>query len=146
MTKPLFSWGVGITIVYSAFALATLGVVAFSFTQKVDLVADNYYKQELQFQQRINESTAAQALEKPLSWNFSDDRQSILITFPDAAKATITLYRPSNSAHDKTFAVIAGEDGRTAIPLHGLRAGFWRIQIHWETGGKKFYNEFSINV
>jgi len=146
MTKPTFSWGAGITLVYTAFALATLGVVAFSFTQKVDLVADNYYKQELQYQQRINESSAAMSLTAPVRWDFSGNRRHIILTFPAAATATVTFYRPSNSAMDKTFGITAGNDCTAHIPLAALPSGFWRMKIAWESDGKKLYNEFSLTL
>lgn len=146
MTKPKFSWGVGITIVYTTFALATLSFVAYAFSQKVELVADNYYKQEMQYQQRINESSAALALDTPVRWNLSDDRENIILTFPAAATATVILYRPSNSALDKTFTLSAGSDGTARIPIKAIASGFWRMKIQWNIGDKKMYNEFSLTL
>lgn len=146
MTKPKFSWGVGITIVYTTFAIATLSFVAYAFTQKVELVSDNYYKQEIQYQQRINESSAALSLDKPVSWNLSDDHQYIMLTFPTTATATVTLYRPSDSALDKTFTVNAGSDGMATIPLKTLSSGFWRMKIQWSSAGKNMYNEFALTL
>ena len=36
-----FSYGMGVVVVFATFALATLGFVAFAFSAKVELVADN---------------------------------------------------------------------------------------------------------
>ena len=42
-----FHWGWRIGIIYTTFALSTIGFMIFSFTQKVDLVSPQYYADEL---------------------------------------------------------------------------------------------------
>ena len=47
-----FHWGWRIALIYTTFALATIGFMIFSFTQKVDLVSTQYYADELSMMQR----------------------------------------------------------------------------------------------
>ena len=51
--KSGFHWGWRISIIYISFALSTLGFMFFSLTQKVDLVSDTYYKEELNYEKTI---------------------------------------------------------------------------------------------
>lgn len=139
-----FSYGMGVVVVYATFALATLGFVAFAFSEKVELVADNYYSQEIRYQQRIDETSAG--LEQPLEWKLSDDRKTLLLTFTEAAEANITLYRPSNSALDKTVQLSAQAGESASLPLDGLASGLWRVKIIWKTGGKSRYTEIPVHL
>ena len=38
-------WGVAVAVFYTAFALSTVGFVAFAMTRDVDLVSVDYYQQ-----------------------------------------------------------------------------------------------------
>ncbi len=48
------NWGVGIAIVYILFVLGMLTLVFKSRSQKIDLVTENYYQQELAYQEEID--------------------------------------------------------------------------------------------
>ena len=45
--KMRVHWGVAVAVFYTAFALSTVGFVAFAMTRDVDLVSDDYYAQAL---------------------------------------------------------------------------------------------------
>ena len=48
------NWGWRITIVYSLFALTMIGAVIYSTTLDVNLVEEDYYEKEVNYQQVIN--------------------------------------------------------------------------------------------
>ena len=48
-----FHWGWRIALIYTTFALATIGFMIFSFTQKVDLVSTQYYADELKYDAKM---------------------------------------------------------------------------------------------
>ena len=45
--KLRMHWGVAVAVFYTAFALSTVGFVAFAMTRDVELVSDDYYQQAL---------------------------------------------------------------------------------------------------
>ena len=54
-----WNWGKGIVLVYACFVVGMLYLVFQSKQQKIDLVVDDYYQQELKFQQQIDASNRA---------------------------------------------------------------------------------------
>src|SRR5581483_9870995 len=114
-------WGYGIAAVYSIFALATLGVVAFSLTQKVEQV----------------------------TCQLTTDGRFIEARFPAAltdVRGTLTLYRPSDSSLDREVTLAPDAGGRQLIPADKLAKGYWRAKLHWQSGGRGYYNEYSLTV
>ena len=49
------NWGTKIVILYSSFVIMMLGMVFFAVNQEFHLVTDNYYEEELLFQEQINQ-------------------------------------------------------------------------------------------
>ena len=134
-------WGYGIAAVYTAFALATLGVVAFTMTQKVELVSPDYYAKEVKYDQQINRqaNALAQAVTCTLVGQF------VKLQFPaPAAHGTILFYRPSESALDQEFAIAPDADGSQLLSTAKLAKGVWRVKVTWSSEGRDFYHEFIV--
>ncbi|MFN7930029.1 MAG: FixH family protein [Blastocatellia bacterium] len=140
-------WGYGIAAVYTFFAVGTLGVVAFTMTQKVELVSKDYYAKEVKYDQQINRQRQTSELAEPMSCGVSADGQSIRLQFPaSAVTGAILLYRPSSSALDQEFAIAPEKDGTQALPTAKLARGVWRVKVTWSLAGREFYNEFVVSV
>jgi nitrogen fixation protein FixH len=139
------NWGVGIAIVYTLFALGTVGVVALAMRRPVDLVSDDYYEQSLVYDQRIAAMENGDALGTSVVVAVEADARSPRIVLParDAARARgeITLYRPSATGADRTFALALDATGTQRIPLEGLASGVWRVRLRWTEGARAFYRE-----
>lgn len=147
------SWVIGVIVIYSAFALATLGIVGFTMTQKVDLVSDKYYQQEVAFQSRIDAANRAQALAEPVRWRVVEQTSGkvLELTYPQdmiqrGMQGIITLFRPSVMGVDKTFSVNVDTNGKQYIPLNGLLKGFWTISIEWQAGGVSYYKASDVQL
>lgn len=142
-------WGYGIAAVYSIFALATLGIVAFTMTQKVELVAKDYYAQEVKYEQQINRVRQTNNLNQGLTCQLSTEGKFIALQFPRklaAIQGKIVLYRPSESALDLEFAVAPDKDDLQLISTAKLVKGFWRVKVSWAAEGSEFYNEFLLQI
>jgi len=160
-----FNWGWGIAIVYSLFVLTFIAILIYSTTQKVDLVNEDYYKSELNYQKRI------EAINRTILINddvkISLDNNSLLIQIPfwsyDIKNSKIKLYRPSNSKQDKEFnlnqlvVVENSSESNSASKLVtneqlskykinniNVGKGFWKAQLEWEVNGNKYYKEESM--
>jgi nitrogen fixation protein FixH len=143
------NWGTGIAMVYTAFAAATTGFVAFAMSRSVDLVSADYYAQSLQQDQRMEaeRNTSALGREPSIAWSGA---RSIVLSLPEAhattAAGTITMYRPSDAAADRTFTLAIDAAGVQQIPLDALARGRWLLQVRWSAEGRTYYFEEPVIV
>lgn len=144
------SWMLGIIGVYSTFAVGTLAVVGFTFTQKIELVSKRHYEEGVNFQTKIDNSYRAAALQESLSWKLSSDKKMLEISYPASFLASgnvsgkITFFRPSESTMDKTFSIHIGNDGKQYIPLAEIPSGFWMISLEVNADGQGYFKESQV--
>jgi nitrogen fixation protein FixH len=148
--KPRKSlWGYGIAAVYTTFALATLSFVAFTMTQKVELVATDYYAQEVAYEKQIQRVRETRDLANAVTCALTADGQFIRLQMPPemaAAQGTVLLYRPSESALDQELKLNLDDDGSQTISTAKLTKGAWRVKVTWAHAGREFYSEFLLQV
>lgn len=144
-----FNWGTGIAMAYAAFAASTLAFVGFAMSRPVALVRPDYYAESLRQDQRMRAVANARALGPALSLRTVGGRRLIL-RLPAGqvrtAGGTITLYRASDAAADRTFALRLAADGVQEIALDGLAPGWWLAQVEWRASGEAFYLEMPVVV
>ncbi|WP_247233946.1 FixH family protein [Telluribacter sp. SYSU D00476] len=144
-----FNWGTGIAMLYLGFVIGMLTLVTMSMRQKIDLVADNYYEQELGFQKKLDKMNRANTLAEPLRWEVTE--QGVLVRFPqgigkEKVGGTINLYCPADNRKDTRFEVLPGADGVQLIPANKLQAGRYQLQIDWQAGEATYWNEGTIVI
>ena len=142
-----FNWGTGIALLYISFVVGMLTLVTMSTRQKIDLVADNYYEQELGFQQKIDKRERANALPEKLHWEVTP--AGILIKYPSALltqplQGHIKLYCPSDNRKDTQFEVQPAANGEQLIPAARLQPGRYQLQIDWQAGETTYWNEGTL--
>ncbi len=145
------SWGWKIVILYSLFVIMTLGMVFYFMGHKVDLVADDYYKQEIEYQGQIDKMSNTRSLNKPIGVEYLSSERILRLQFPDqdnqtAIKGKIHFYRPSDSDLDKTFEVKPDAAGLQVISTGSMNKGLWKIKINWTSAGMDFYDEKVITL
>ncbi|WP_405208000.1 FixH family protein [Aquimarina sp. LLG6339-5] len=131
------NWGTAIVLVFIGFISFILFFVIRMNTDKKfehDLVTEDYYKQELAFQEEINAEKNAKALKNNIF--IKKVSEGLLITFPKSINSknlsgTISLYRPSNKKLD--FEVpISLESSELLVSKNKLIEGRWNITVNWE--------------
>ncbi|WP_299189326.1 FixH family protein [uncultured Aquimarina sp.] len=131
------NWGTAIVLVFIGFISFILFFVIRMNTDKKyehDLVTEDYYKQELAFQQEINAEKNAKALKNNIV--IEKVSEGLLIKFPEDINVenlsgTISLYRPSNKKLD--FEVpITLQSSEILVPKNQLIEGRWNITVNWE--------------
>jgi nitrogen fixation protein FixH len=142
------NWGAGIAIAYSGFVAMILVLVIMSTGEKIDLVTNQYYAQELTFQDKINKTERAKALTNPLKWEITDGE--INIRYPEADESetlsgTINLYCPANDKNDRTFNINSTE-GSQAISTTQIPDGRYKLQIDWKRGAVTYWDEGIILI
>jgi len=129
------NWGTSIVLAYSTFIVFILYFVVKTFTQPeydYDLVSEQYYQEELEFQNTINHTKKANKLEDEVTILKTEKGLQILI--PNALNNVIVgeikFYRPSNDQLD--FSKKFNTTKNTyAFSDSVLVKGRWNISVKW---------------
>lgn len=144
-----WNWGKGIALAIAAFMgfiLYFVIKVQSDSTYDNELVADDYYKQEIQFQEEINKKENTANLKEKV--RIETSKEGIQITFPQEFEPTqikgkIFLYRPSNQKLDFERP-ISLSTSHLLIPKNDLVDGRWDISIDWSYQDQKYLDESTI--
>ena len=133
------NWGTGIVIAFICFISFIMYFVITMNTDKYghDLVTEDYYKEELEYQKDIDKQNNAKTLSENVSYNKT--AEGLLIQFPkeiDYKKITgkVFLYRPSNKQLDFETSISLSST-YLLIPDKSLLDGRWNIKIDWQYNG-----------
>lgn len=144
-----FNWGTGIVIAFAAFICFILFFVyRMSSDHHVDhqLVTEDYYQAELNYQNEIDAERNARGLDQKITTEKTE--QGLLLHFPESyqnknIQGTVSLYRPSNEHLD--FDLPASlSDPFLLIPDDRLLEGRWDLKIAWEDQGKTYLQKLKI--
>ena len=139
-----FTYGHGLVIGMVAFiSFIMYFVVSMLSDDQYDheLVVEDYYKEELHFQQEIDAETNANFLEETIQLKQSD--KGISINFPEndqfkEVTGAIRFYRPSNERLDFEIPVENINGKQFFISESRLPQGRWNIKIEWTQAGKTY--------
>jgi hypothetical protein len=137
------SWGYLIASGYIVFVTGIVFLVYKASSQKFDLVTKDYYEQELEYQNVIDESANTAKLSVPLVIERCGDK--LEVGFPaemtDKMKTIdFYLYCPSDAKKDfrKT---IKTNDNELQQPLPLAMKGQYQLKLSWQVEGIKYYFE-----
>ncbi|WP_411894559.1 FixH family protein [Winogradskyella sp. A2] len=144
------NWGTAIVIAFICFiSFIMYFVINMSTDNKYnhDLVVEDYYKQELEFQTDIDKEKNAKDLTTNVTWKKTND--GIVISFPENLKienikGKVFLYRPSNKQLDFETP-ISLSDHNLLIPDKRLLDGRWNIKVDWTYNNKDYLFKKEIN-
>jgi hypothetical protein len=143
------NWGTKIITAFAIFMIATLSIVIFFMTQRVDVVTENYYEKELKYQDQINRIARTIALKDTIKIN--NTGKELLVKFPNTpdkktGKDFILLYRPSDKLKDIRIPVLTDTSNSQVISIERIEKGYWKLQINWTSSGSEYYHESVFNV
>ncbi len=142
-------WPFGIIAAFVLFFAGMATVVVIAATHREHLVNDNYYEQELKFQNQIDGGSRAKKSGASIVYDSASD--SVVITLPAAQLAqkfsgTIELYRPSEPKLDREFLLEPKADGTHRLNVSKLVAGLWLVRVKWVAGGEDYFLEQKITI
>jgi hypothetical protein len=142
------NWGYKIALVYILFAAGILTLVFKAKSEKVELVSQDYYAQEVAYQKKLDALNNASALSSRVE--VIQTEEGIEIRLPkECASLTdgsIALYRPSDSSLDKTVALSLDSDAVQTISRKELNSGLYTFKVEWNFAGKTCYAENALIV
>ena len=137
------SWGYKIFIAYTAFAIGILSLAYKASQQNFDLVTENYYEQELKYQDVIDQKSNAALLSAAPKVTHTVNSVSIQLANELIGKnvqGELYLYRPSDASKDirKNFATA---EGFYQLSLEKELSGAYELKLSWQADGKRFFHE-----
>ncbi len=136
------NWGNKIVLAFVCFAAFIGYMVTKAFQEDFDLVAEDYYAQEINYQQKLVKKANTREFGQVVE--IQQGREYVLLDFADVkATGTIQFYHPSREIFDKTYDIeLVG--GVQKIAKQDLVPGNYRININWTTNGHDFLQESKI--
>jgi nitrogen fixation protein FixH len=142
MSNPLPSrrrwdpWPVSIIAFFTVAVIGCGAFVAFCNRHPADLVAADYYEQEVRYQSQIDSQKRAGAQADQASVAYDQTRKVITVSLPPGRfgsnlTGTIQLYRPSAASLDKQFTLQPNAAGVQIIDVAALPAGLWKVRVSW---------------
>lgn len=141
------NWGYKIVLSFIVYAAIIFTMVFISINQDVNLVADDYYKQEIAYEDQITRMKNSQSLENPPQIRIDRELAQISVSFPlDLTRivedGSIHLYRPSDASQDLVFGLRLNNEGYQHISMANKSRGLWKVKLSWTgSGGKEYYEE-----
>jgi hypothetical protein len=144
-----FSWGHGIALALASFIIFILYMVIYfgNGMKNAEMVSDNYYDDELNYQQVIDAKSNAEKLAvKPI---YLQNQSGITITFPkeitpDNKKASFVLYRTDDANLDIKKEMQLDANNSFNIPSKILSKGSYTLMLKWQIEKKKYQLDYSV--
>ena len=143
------SWGIKITILYCGFVVLILSLVGLTMRENNDLVAADYYQQELRYQDKIDRMNRTHELPAQPEWQISTGKISFV--FPtvfngNEINGAVYLQRPSDAKLDKRIPLTIDDAGHAQIITSTMKPGIYKMEMSWSAGGQEYYNESVIQL
>jgi len=138
------NWGKSIVLAFILFGCFIGYMVMRAFQENFDLVTEDYYAEEINYQQKLDKLSAASRDGQEVQ--VKQDGDKILLVFPNEnVRGTIQFYHPSRKLFDRKYEIkLEGRSQR--IDRSDLVAGNYRVNISWDTSGKEYYQESKLYI
>jgi hypothetical protein len=143
------NWGNLLVIVFLTFGGMISYMVYRCMQTPVDLVAREYYKDELNYQQVIDASQRAGRLSGKVDLRQEGTRLALYM--PKEMEhmrltGSIQLYCPSDAGKDRRFVLQTDDAGRQYIGMDQVRPGRYTIRVQWQDRGEQYYVEEPLTI
>lgn len=130
------NWGKGIVIALTLFIGFISFLVVKIMSQDVDLVSEDYYKQEIDYEARIQKEQ--NGLNNAAKIELVDQEAYVVVQLPDSSSLTnvvLNLKRPNDKKLDKSFKI---EGTKTfMLPKSSLEKGKYELTIEYTINGEE---------
>ena len=140
------SWGIKIIMSFVIFAAGIIIMVAISISKSTDLVSENYYEQEIKYQDQIDLLKNSREIEKIINLTYADNLIIINSAGKKGLKGEMHFYRTSNAAKDFKIDFSPDEQGMQTLTASNLDKGLWKVKMSLKDSSSKFFVEKSIFI
>lgn len=142
MTHRGFHWGWGITLAIILGASGLIFLVIKSSQVSYDMVMDNYYEEEMDYEQMIQAQYRFEMLSADFEVLQSD--QWVILQFPEEMltkelkEAHLEMYRPSGKNEDLVIPFELDEQARIVLKKSDLNVGAYIVKGNWYMDGERY--------
>ena len=148
------SWNPWPICIIAFFTVAIIGCgtfITFCSRHPADLVAADYYEQEIRYQSHIARLQHAQQPAARAMVTYDAKTKLISIALPlnypqTKASGTIQLYRPSATNLDRQLKLAPDEHGLQTINASSLLPGLWKVRVSWTADEKDYFLDEKIVI
>ncbi len=143
------NWGIKITILYIGFVILISSLVFISATNKSELVAKDYYAQELKYQDRIDALNNEKHLQISIEHEIRPN--AIILTYSQSEtnktfSGEILFFRPADASKDLKLKLKFDKNGKQSIDKSKFIKGIYKMCVTWKNNGTTFYKEEIITI
>ena len=149
MKSKFNPWPYGIILFFVLLICSMAAVVVIAATHRDTMVSENYYEQELKFQDQIDSSARAQKSGASIQLDASAGK--LVVTVPEQQlkqklSGAIEFYRPSSPDLDCKMSFAPNTDGTQAVDISKLASGLWHVRVSWTADDKEYLLEQKITL
>jgi hypothetical protein len=146
--KLKFNWGVGLTIVMVLFMTFILSIVIRTSFLQTDLYAEDYYQQELNYQEEIDAKNISVQFDK--SFYLTQSTKEVFVHFDELKNweqlnGKLYFYRPNNAELDRSIAFYP-QDGIQLISKEHFKTGEYEVKLTWKEGEQTYQVEKTVYI
>lgn len=141
------NWGRSIVLAFVLFAGVIITMVSISMQHDVNLVAVNYYEEELAYEDQMNRIRNFEGL--PIKPTVIKNGGQIVLSFPSEVadkmrNGEIHFFRPSDHKFDKKIEIKLDHQYRQTFPVSLFGTGLWKTKLNWNSDEKEYFFEQKI--
>ena len=146
-----FTWGhaaiaIPVTIVV---VFTTVLILSMADKRKTELVSEDYYAREIQFQDQLDRVKNALELKTDFTWEKVDGFWVLGLKGdfdPQEVNGVVTMYRPSDSTLDFDIPIALEVNSTQKIDGSLFQSGKYQVQVKWTVNGKDCYLEKNVFI
>ena len=143
------NFGNKLLLVFAVFAVLMSYMVYRCFSVPVDLVSNEYYKDEIAYQQVIDGTKNYNTLQGKAT--VKESASDVVIQLPaemksHSVKGTALFYCPSNMDNDRHITLATDADGKQSIDVKKFSKGNYTVKIDWQDATTHFYTEKQLTI
>lgn len=143
-------WPVGLVVFFIVFTSYIVGFVIFASRQKMDLVREDYYDQEIRFQKQIDRVQRSAPVLANANIDYDRAGDVVTVRLPsvkyNGIGGTVSFYRPSDASLDTSVDLGLDVAGQQSVSVRSLRAGLWKVRVQWKMSGQEYFFEKPIVI
>lgn len=142
------NWGNKLVFVFIAFATLIGTLVYKAMHTKYELVSQDYYKDELRYQDKIDGKLNAAKISQI---RISQNAEAVEIHLPvemqgHSIKGEAWFYCKTDAGNDLRIPLEMDASGTQFVMKNKLAKGNYELKLNWQTGSEKYYSEETLTV
>ncbi|MEY5049560.1 MAG: hypothetical protein RLZZ175_2919 [Bacteroidota bacterium] len=136
------NWGKSLVLVM-VFFMGYIGfLVSKAFRSDSELVAKDYYEQEVKYETQLNRMRSKFA--KAMIYNFDNQNNKLVLNFGETPieSGKVLFYKASSAKQDVEKSL--NQQSVQEISTQNLGTGLWKVKITWKQGGEECYREETL--